>query len=58
MIVWSRGEASKIAVEILRDLPDKLDAEQGEMLGDLFLELRMDKEAEEAFRLAAKRLTD
>lgn len=51
-----RAEAAKIARGLLEGEPGALDAEGAEKLGDLFLELRMDAEAEKAFELASRLL--
>lgn len=50
------ADGVKIARELLEACPPDLDADGAEKLGDLFLELHMDAEAEKAFDLAAQLL--
>lgn len=46
------NEAKKIALELLNDFPANMNAAQAEELGDIFIELKLDTEAEKAYKIA------
>lgn len=46
-------EAKKIAIEILEDFEEKMSSKQAEELGDIFMKLKMEKEAIQSYNISS-----